>query len=323
MVDAPPLGPLGAFGGEIAALAAAVFWAVAVALFRAPIAAHGARAINLAKNSLAAVLLGATMLALGQGSSLLSADARSLLLVAASGVVGLTFGDTALFSAVARIGPSRALLVQSFAPIFTAIMAYFWLGDRLVGGQWLGGLVILVGVAVVLVPGLRTASLSALADPRGDRPKGQSRGQLRGQRIGLALGLIAALGQAAGIVLAKEAMTTIPIVAASFVRMVAGGLGLVLVLVFAGRLRASCRVFLRRETVVRLLPASMLGTYLAFLLMMAGLAWTRAAVAAVLLSTVPVWSLLVDAAVERRWIRPAELFGTLIAVVGVAIVAMA
>ncbi len=292
-------------GGELAALGAAVCWAVAVALFRAPIAAHGARAINLAKNAIAGSLLGITMLALGQGGALLSTEPRSLLLIAASGLVGLTIGDTALFSAVARVGPPRALLLQCFAPVFTALLAYVWMGDVLGGRELLGGLVILAGVSIVLAPGLRAGTAAA-----------------RGQRVGLALGLLAALGQGAGIVLAKEAMTTMPIVAASFVRMATAALGLIVVLAASGRVAAAGRALMSRETAARLLPASMLGTYIAFLLMMAGVAWASAAVAAVLLSTVPVWSLLVDAAVHRRGIRPAELVGTLIAVAGVAIITL-
>lgn len=293
----------GTMGGELAALGAAICWAVAVALFRAPIAAHGARAINLAKNAIAGSLLGITMLALGQGGALVAADPRSLLLIAASGLVGLTLGDTALFSAVARVGPPRALLLQCFAPVFTALLAYLWSGDLLGGRELAGGLVILVGVGIVLAPGLRAATPAT-----------------RGQRMGLMLGLLAAFGQGAGIVLAKEAMATMPIVAASFVRMSVAALGLIVVLGVSGRVTAAGRALLARETAARLLPASMLGTYLAFLLMMAGVAWSSAAVAAVLLSTVPVWSLLVDAVANRRWIQPAELVGTLVAVAGVAIV---
>ena len=62
--------------GEAACLGAAMCWAVAVGLFRGPIAEHGARAINLAKCLIAAPLLAATALVAGQGSVALAAPRR-------------------------------------------------------------------------------------------------------------------------------------------------------------------------------------------------------------------------------------------------------
>lgn len=293
--------------GQAASLAAAVCWAVAVSMFRGPIADHGARAVNLAKNVVAGSLLGVSVLALGQVSALLDAAPRHLLLVAASGILGLTIGDTALFSAVGRIGPPRALLLQATMPVFTGLLAFAVQGTRPTLWQLLGGGVILLGVTLVVMPGAGSAGLAAARDRRAIR-------------VGLGLGLLAAFGQAAGIVLAKEAMASLPIVGASCVRMIVGSLGLVLVLALAGRLGPALRVLVSRRGMARLVPPSLLGTYLAFLLMMAGIAWAPAAIAAVLLATVPVWSLLVDAWLARRPIRPRELAGTVIAVAGVALV---
>jgi len=302
VVDAA--GPL---AGELSALAAALCWAVAVALFRAPIAEHGARAVNLAKNAIACLLLALTMLALGEGGALAGASARSLAWVAFSGVLGLTLGDTALFSAVARLGPPRALLLQSFTPVFTALIAYLALGARIGGWQLIGGAVILAGVVLVVAAGLGTSP---------------GRGTIGHAGVGWGLGVLAAFGQAAGIVLAKQAMVTLPIVSASFVRMGTGALGLALVLALSGRLRTTGHALVSPASLRRLVPASMLGTYIAFLLMMASVAWAPAAVAAVMLATVPMWSLLLDAGIHHRRVRPAELAGTLVAVAGVALVTL-
>ena len=65
----------------------------------------------------------------------------------ALGIVG------ALFAAVARIGPYRALLLQTLTPAFTAVTAFAWLGR--VPGPWqaLGAVVTLTGVALVLLAG--------------------------------------------------------------------------------------------------------------------------------------------------------------------------
>ena len=90
---------MNAFVGEIACITAAALWAVAVAVFRGPIARHGARTINLAKCALALALLGLTMALAGRTGEIVDAPAADLALVALSGIVGLTLGDTALVKA--------------------------------------------------------------------------------------------------------------------------------------------------------------------------------------------------------------------------------
>lgn len=296
--------------GQVAALAAAACWAVAVTLFRGAIADLGARAVNLAKNAVATVLLGATVIALGQLTDLLQAPMAHWLLVSASGLFGLTLGDTALFAAVGRIGAPRALLLQSFIPVFTALLALAWLDSRPTPAQLFGGSVILIGVIVVVRSG--AGADAAVSTPMTSRSF----------KLGLGLGLLGAFGQAAGIVLAKEAMTSMPIVGASFVRMAVGSIGLGLLLALDGRLGRVIRALTAPSGLARLVPPSILGTYVAFLLMMAGVAWAPAAIAAVLLATVPIWSLLIDAWTHRRAIGASELVGTLAAVAGVAIIAL-
>jgi drug/metabolite transporter (DMT)-like permease len=74
---------------------------------------------------------------------------------------------------------------------------------------------------------------------------------------------------------------------------------------------------------VRVLPATLFGTYLAMLLMMAGIALAPATVAAVLLATTPVFSLLLESWVERRLPTATGILGTLLAIAGVAILTRA
>lgn len=286
--------------GEAACLGAALLWAVAVQIFALPISRHGARNVNLFKCTFATVLLGMTLLLVGGGDALGRASAVDLVLVALSGVVGLTMGDTALFAAVGRIGVHRSLLLQTTAPVFAAALAWP-LGERLSAGQVVGSVVILTGVFVVLAGG-------------------QNQGAHRGGAIGggLFFGLLAALGQGGGVVIAKTGMATVPVLPATFVRMSAGAIGLVVVALATHGLVHAVQVFRDRTVLPRLVTASFFGTYLAMLLMMAGVAWAPASVAAVLLAMPPVFSLMVESILERRRPTARGLVGTLIAVGGVA-----
>ncbi|MEM1205575.1 MAG: DMT family transporter [Acidobacteriota bacterium] len=286
--------------GEAACLSAALCWAFAVIWFRRPIAEHGPWSVNLAKITLATVFLGATALALGQGSSLGGASNRDLLLIAGSGILGLTLGDTALFAAVDRLGAHRTLLFQTFGPVFAAALAFAVYDERLRAGQWLGAALVLVGVAVAVWT-----------------PDSGPGGAFSPAGAGLAL--LAAFGQGSGVVLVKDGMAELPVVAASFLRLGAAALGLALVMAVTGRLGRALRLARPGPALGRILGPTLLGTYVAFLLMMAGIALAPASVAAVLLATSPIFSLFVEAKVLGTPITRNGLVGTVLAIAGVGL----
>lgn len=286
--------------GETACLGAALLWAVSVQIFAVPIARHGARAVNLFKCTSAAVLLALTLLVTGGWSGFEGASIAGLMLVALSGVIGLTVGDTALFAAVNNIGAHRSLLLQTTAPIFAIALAWP-LGERLSTAQWLGSAVILVGVVIVLTGAPSTT---------GHRPSRLG--------VGIAAGVLAAFGQGTGVVIAKLGMESVPVLPATFLRLAVGAVGLVVVALATRSLKQAVLAWSDRQTLPRMATASLFGTYLAMLLMMAGVAWAPASVAAVLLATPPIFSLVVEAIVHRQWPSIRGLVGTMIAVAGVA-----
>jgi len=291
--------------GEAAALTAAALWASAVVWFRPAIARHGARAVNLLKGLVATALLTVTAAFTGGFATLAAAPAAALGWMGASAIAGLTLGDTALFAAVRRTGAHTALLLQTLAPVFTGVLA-LPAGERLAAGEWVGAAVVIIGVAMVVGPGARGPE-SAAAESRA------------AWRAGLAFGVLAAFGQGAGIALAKPALGSLPVLPATLLRLAVGTAGLALLGWRSGALRRTVVAFddpMVRRTAV---PASVLGTYLAMLLMMASVAWAPATIASVLLSTSPVLGMIVEAVADRRRPAPTAVLGTVVAVAGVAV----
>jgi drug/metabolite transporter (DMT)-like permease len=206
---------------------------------------------------------------------------------------------------VARIGVHRALLLQTLAPVFAAAIAAIWQGERLTAIQASGAALILAGVALVVAP------------ERGTRGEGAP---VRAWALGgIAFATVAAFGQGAGVVLAKAGMEQVPVITASFVRLAAAAVGLTLIGSLRGRVRRLTQMARSSASLSRVVAATLMGTYLALFLMMAGVAWAPASVAAVLLSTSPVFSLLIGAVVDRRPITLRGLGGTLLAIAGVAL----
>ena len=288
--------------GELACLSSALFWAFAIVLFRPSIERFGAWNVNLVRMTVASLLLGVTVVVTGQAGDMMDAFARGGLLIVVSALLGLTLGDSALFAAVGRLGAYRALLLMTLAPIFTALLAAVFQDERLPYAAWLGGAIILLGVALVV-----------------SGPAGPEKGF---DRIGTSFGVLAAFGQASGVVTAKAAMGSIAILPASLVRMLVATAGLVFVLAFTGRLPSAARMLYNPAALRAVIPPATLGTYIAFMLMMAGVSWAPAAIAAVLLATTPIFSLFLEAKVHATPITARGLIGTLVAVVGVAVLAI-
>jgi drug/metabolite transporter (DMT)-like permease len=120
-------------------------------------------------------------------------------------------------------------------------------------------------------------------------------------------------------VLAKTGMEEIPVLAASFLRLATAAIGLFLLAALLRRTSGLRKLAGLPVLWTRLLPATLLGTYVALFLMMAGLALAPVAVAATLLSVSPVFGLFIDAYVFRQPITVRGVVGTLLAVAGVAL----
>lgn len=178
---------------ETLALLAAACWAVG-SIFSAKASSHmGAFAFTRWRLFFALTLLWTLCLFNGQWRSL-TLDA--VLLLAASGLVGIFVGDTALFACMNRLGPRRSGVLFATHALFSVALAWLFLGETLWGYTLLGSLLLVGGVMVAIAWGRR-------ADETHDWE--QTRGQLR---IGVALGLVAALGQAVATLMVKPLMGT-------------------------------------------------------------------------------------------------------------------
>ncbi|MEL7060901.1 MAG: DMT family transporter [Acidobacteriota bacterium] len=303
-LDGAPTDFGSSYWGEVACLLSALLWAIAVAWFHGAIERYGAWSVNLAKNVLATLLLAATTLLVGQMALIADAPIAALASLAAAGIVGLTIGDTALFAAVSRLGVHRALLLQTFGPVVAAGLAHLAFDERLGPMQAVGSVLVLGGVALVV----------------GRPADGSSASWTVG---GAVLGLVSAAGQGSGVVLAKSGLEALPVLPGSLVRLTVASLGLALVMVPGGRLRAAVQALADREALRRIGGPTLIGTYLGFIVMMAGVAWAPASVAAVLIATPPIFSLFLDARFFGNPITARGLLGTAVAVSGVAFITAA
>lgn len=297
-----------ALGGQLAALTSAALWAVASLLFAAAGRTVPPLALNLLKCLVALILLGLTLV-VTQGRAWPTAlGLEGTLWLAASGLMGLTAGDTAYLTALNRLGPRRTLLMWALIPPATAVLAVPILAEPLTATMAAGIGLTVGGVCWVVME--RTAPGTAGSTGPVDT-------------LGVLAGLAAVGCQAGGNVLTKLGGGAIDALDIAVVRLTFGVAGLVLVLAWRGMLRPALAVLQRPTERRQVLLAAFLGTYLGIWLSMAGLRYALVGVAATLNSTSPLFVLPLSRFVLGERLSLRAVLGAVLAVVGVAVLFMA
>ncbi|MGB3137288.1 MAG: DMT family transporter [Nodosilinea sp.] len=286
--------------GEIAALVAACLWAAATVMFGRLGKALSPLGLNLAKGAIALALLTATLALLRQGSAGL--DRQAIGLLALSGGVGIGCGDTAYFAAINRLGPRRALLLETLAAPIAALMALVFLKEALGVQAWLGIALTLIGVVWVIAERVPESS-----------------GPVRDYR-GIIYGVLAAVGQATGAVMSRAVLadTAVTPLWSSLLRLVGGGLVILTILQSQGSVATALRPLRSPRLLAGVALAAVLGTYLAIYLQQMALKYAPTGIAQALTSTSPLFVLPMAAALGDR-ISLRAVAGAVVALAGIAI----
>src|SRR5689334_23955239 len=144
------------YAGEFAALGTAVCFAGASNLFATAAARMGSLTLNRLRITAAWAFLTVTMV-LAHGALWPTwATAPATLALALSGMIGFIFGDTFQFRSIVILGPGRASLLASTAPLFTTALAWPLLHQRPGPLALLGMMLTLSGTAFVIsAPAMR------------------------------------------------------------------------------------------------------------------------------------------------------------------------
>ncbi|MFM8260127.1 MAG: EamA family transporter [Vulcanococcus sp.] len=260
-----PLTPL--LIGALAALAAALCWTLSSALWRQLPTSLTAAQLNLLKNLLALALLAPALLLPWQAQATVP-----LLLLAASGVLGIALGDSLYFAALRRLGTRRCLTLDAGGPAVTAVAGLVWLAEWPSPRQWIG--VALISLAVLLVARQRPAC-----------------GAQSGQGLGVLLALGALLCGSGGALLARAALRAGEVLPVQSAALRLAAAALVLLPLLRGLPRQAPRPRPAQRRWPLGLAATLLGTAAGIVLQQTALQALPGALAVALLATAPVMAL--------------------------------
>ncbi len=222
-----------------------------------------------------------------------------------SGFIGLVLGDAFLFQAFVWIGPRLTMLMLSLAPVLAAILAWLFLGEHLTLRQVVAIALTVGGTAWVVLEG-------------GDNAPPSEPGIRFGR--GVLFGLGAAIGQAVGLILAKEGLRDgFPALSGTLMRMAVAMLILWGWAFLRGEAAATLETLRRRPQAARyLLWGSIFGPSLGVTLSLYAVQHAPVGIASALTSLPPVFLLPVGYFFFKERFGWGAVAGTLVAIAGVA-----
>jgi len=292
--------------GELASLGAALIWSCSLSIFSVFGRQVPAAALNLFKNLVAIVCLGCTALVLRPPRPDHWMD---YLVLAASGIVGLSLGDTALFAALKRLGAQVTSASQCLAPPIAALIAIFFMNETLSLRELLGLLLTAGAVGALIYFGQRGGA------PLASIPK-------KTLVTGLFFALCGALCQGLGIVLQRIALQNVHVISGTIIRVAPA----ILVLVAMNVLRpvpvSMGAIFVSRKQAMVLTLAAFAGTFVGLILMSLGAKYTKAGIAAALTSTYPLWIIPIARFILKERVSWQSSACTLVAVSGIILMVL-
>jgi DME family drug/metabolite transporter len=132
--------------GELAALGAAISWAVAPILYRRSLFKMKPISANIIRCASNAVVLMIILFAFGKAGAIASLPIEAVAVIVASGVIGLGIGDTLYMIGLNSVGVARAVPLAATYPLFSLVWATLLIGEPITATAVLGASVILLGI---------------------------------------------------------------------------------------------------------------------------------------------------------------------------------
>ncbi|HML22027.1 MAG TPA: DMT family transporter [Aggregatilinea sp.] len=300
---------MGEYIGELAALGTSVCWSFTSILFSVSGQKVGSPVVNRTRLLLAVIMVSLLHWVL-EGSLLpIHAESWRWGWMALSGLIGFVLGDACLFQAFVMIGPRLSMLLMALSPVMGAFMGWVLLGESLAAGQIAGIALAMAGVAWVVADRTNAPAAAPSTPPRHFL-------------LGVLLGLGGALGQAGGLVASKEGLQgDFPALSGNLMRLVVSTLAIWLIAAATGKVRSNFSTLRAQPgAMLTILGGSIAGPLLGVWLSLIAVQNAEVGIASTLTSLSPIFLLPLTYVLFRERITSRAIVGTLLAVVGTAII---
>jgi drug/metabolite transporter (DMT)-like permease len=296
------------FIGEIAGLATSIFFAMTAIIFTKTGHMVGSQITNRMRLLFALSYLVILNLILFREPLPFSAGSSRWMWLSLSGVIGLSLGDFFFFQSLVSLGPRLGSLLLSLAPIFGSIIAWTFFGETLTLLQITGITLALAGIGWVVMSHEEPA----------DTPHGHT-------RRGVIFGVLGGLGQAVGLVLSKQGMTgDFSPFQANAIRMLAAVIFIWAGAVIQRQAKGTISAVREKPQALSLIAlGALIGPVLGVSASLLAVQHAEIGVASTLMALPPVIVLPISYFVFKEKVGWQAIAGTLLAIVGVAVLFLA
>ncbi|MBK8618349.1 MAG: DMT family transporter [Anaerolineales bacterium] len=296
------------FIGEIAGLATSFFFSITAIIFTKAGRMVGPQNANRLRIIFALTYLVILNLILFREPIPFSADSSRWMWLSLSGVIGLALGDVFFFQSLISVGTRLGSLLLSLAPIFASLIAWIFFGETLTPLQITGVVIALTGIGWVVMSHEEPA----------DTPHGHT-------RRGVLFGVLAGLGQAVGFVLSKQGMMgDFSPFQGNAIRMLAAAIFIWGWAILQGQAGSTITEVRRQPQAIKLLAiGALVGPVLGVTASLLAVQHAEVGVASTLMALPPVIVLPISYFVFKEKIGWQAIAGTLLAIVGVAVLFLA
>lgn len=294
--------------GEFAAISAALLWAISSIIFSFAGKQIGSSSLNLFRLSFAAIMLLIFHTIIYGMPIPLDASVQQWGWLSLSSIIGLVIGDLFLFQSFIMVGPRLAMLVMSLSPVISTIIAWIFLGEILSNLQITGVILTIGGIALVIM----------------DRNNNQN--SLYGSRhkwIGILFGFGAATGQAVGLIFAKKGLPPeFSALSGVVIRVLVATIFVWIIAIISKQAKKNIeRIKQNPKTIKYTFLGALVGPFVGVWLSLVAVQFAKVGIASTLMALTPIFHLPIGKFLNEKITRQAIL-GTLIAMIGVAIIFM-
>ena len=287
------------FIGEIAALSAALLWAISSVVYSRLGLKISPLQLNLYKGVIAIAFIVITLLI--QGSVFTNTSISTIALLALSGVIGIGLGDTAYFAALNSLGARRTLLLETSSPPMGALLALIFIGEQLSPSSWCGILLTILGIAWVISERNPVANVEI-------------------SRLGIIWGILAAIAQAIGSVISRFALvqSNISPLQSTLIRLIGGTVIVLGLLLLSNAKQTQIKWQLSGRSLGIIAIAAFGSTYLGIWLQQTSLKFAPTGIAQTFLATSPLFILPI-VALQGEKISLRAILGVVVSLSGIAV----
>jgi len=243
------------------------------------------------------------MALIGEGNFFGQASLSNYLILLLSGVLGYFFCDSFSFWAFTNIGPREAMVIMTLNPIFNTILSYLFFKEVLTVIQLFAILITLSGVIILILNQNKESDIK--------KKKNKTKGVI--------FALLAAVFQATSNILAKGALSDLGPLSTNAIRMIGGLIAAsIFAIFFRKEFKKDFISFNGKKNLSLLLIATISGPVIGMSLLLTSFNYSPVGLVTAIVQISPIFILLYELIFLKKHIKLLEIIGTIISVVGVA-----